>query len=292
LINFLEEILSDRHIVIKQDCQSVSGEKSTLIWLKNLYLEIVELKNIGELSHVSSFNDVFELWSYIVYILKNYTKNTDCFIIIAIDEYEELHKIMKINPAESQSLLSRIRSFLQEQNRITFLFTGAISYVKLVSPDWKTAFVQAKVIKVEYFTKELSLKLIETPIKNFSLTYAQNVSLEIYTKTQGHPHLIQQICQSLVNYANQKNIFQITFEILVEVINNSVLTEENAPCYIFWDIVSPKKDIIIKIINGQKVKRTKSLKEMEDAGYLIFIDNKYKIHVPIFEEWARKFKLK
>ncbi|MCB9329786.1 MAG: hypothetical protein H6574_01770 [Lewinellaceae bacterium] len=74
--------------------------------------------------------------------------------MLAIDEYEELHRALHEDPEQGAALLAAVRSFSQSQNRVVLLFAGADFMSELSAPNWNEYFVQTVTLDVDYLSRE------------------------------------------------------------------------------------------------------------------------------------------
>lgn len=122
-------------------------------------------------------------------------------LILALDEYQELHNHLSRDPAQGGRLLGAMRSFSQRQNQVVFMFVGTELFSELHGPDWASYFVQAVRFPVNYLSRDEAERLITGPVR---LRYAPEVIDRLYELTQGHPALLQLVCRKLVDIANRE----------------------------------------------------------------------------------------
>jgi len=73
--------------------------------------------------------------------LTKHTKKLNYKIIIAFDEYEAFHK--HIVKKHGEDILESMRSFIQSQNQVIFLFAGMLRLSDLTTPNWDEYFQNA-----------------------------------------------------------------------------------------------------------------------------------------------------
>lgn len=210
-------------------------------------------------------------------------------IIFALDEYEMLHTdIFRKSPDTGGRLLAAIRSFLQRQNRIVFLLIGSAYLDELENPRWSDYFVQAQTLTVDYLSETDSKRLITEPVKN--LQYPAEVVQQLYDLTQGHPHLLQLICQNLVNYANRDNRRQMTQTDLDKAVEIA-LDSGVMPQSVFWTQFCEQetcRETVRQIINQEPPSHREALRRLKRHAYIVQDnDKKWKMRVPLFAEWVR-----
>jgi len=70
-----------------------------------------------------------------------------------------------------------MRSFIQNQNQVIFLFAGMLRLSDLIAPNWDEYFPQAQRLKVDYLSQDESYELITNPVEDFNLVYTDEVTV-------------------------------------------------------------------------------------------------------------------
>jgi len=285
LINFFPELLGSRFSVVSFDCQGLSELtfSSFLTQLSNKVQDEMRLKK-----KLVFGKEWTEDWNIFELFLKEVVLKDDIKLLIVLDEYEMLHEIFEQNPKEAGFILGRIRHFLQHQNSISFIFVGLYTFSDLQNPNWSEYLVHYERFKVGYLNHEDSLQLITRPTEDFRLKYAKEVADKLYNYTDGHPALIQLLCNRIVDISNKNMDSTITMEIVDNVVQKVAEDKELYPALVFWKqlCTDEDKETIREILVGKKVSDKKSLHKLEDYGFVV--DNK--IRVPIFQIWLEKFE--
>jgi AAA+ ATPase superfamily predicted ATPase len=288
LLNFLPELLGPKFEIVQQDAQN---EKTfgVLNWLADLRQKTDEALGLPA-GNWTPPSDWLQAWGELRAHLETVSRERDCKLILAIDEYENLHRNFSENPRQAENLLSALRSFSQHQNQVVFLFVGAHFFSELKTPNWNEYFVQVKLLRVDYLKPADTLKLIQKPVPDFNLIYPDELARRIFELTLGHPTLVQQICSEMVNRANQQLKNQMTAHDLEEVLKNHILQRENMPIQIFWSqfCSDTDKNTVLELLNRQPVTDKKSLSRLAEHGFIVE-ENGWKIRVPLFETWLRKY---
>ena len=159
-------------------------------------------------------------WSEIESWLVERTRELNCRLILAFDEYETLHRYLQVDPEQGRRLLGAIRSFTQHQTQVCLLFAGATPFSELRNPDWAEFFVQAVRLRVDYLSRPNSLRLITEPVP--SIRYPPDVPERLFELTQGHPALLQSLCKALVDIANRDERRAMTMADLDEALDKGV----------------------------------------------------------------------
>ena len=197
LLHFLPELLGSEFKIILQDFQGAKLNSISL-WLKDLQRELD--RNFDREPKAWQFPDNWIIaWTEIETELKELSQQRKEKIILAFDEYENLHRILQTDPEPGQRLLEAMRSFSQNQNQVVFLFVGATQFVNLQNPNWDRCFIHAMPLSIDYLLPEEAERLI----KLVDLNYPTEVIDKIQTLTQGHPALLQMLCNHIVRRANQ-----------------------------------------------------------------------------------------
>ncbi|MFK5970760.1 MAG: hypothetical protein QM487_11665 [Candidatus Marithrix sp.] len=180
-----------------------------------------------------------------------------------------------------------MRHFSQHQNQVIFLFTGAYFFAELENPDWIKYFPHTVPIKIDYLSKADTIRLITEPVP---LEYPAELTEQMYQLTQGHPALTQLLCQNLVNLANIQGEKQINANDLHQAISK-MLEERIAVIEVFWgEFCKSKqcKQTVIQILRNQLITDQKSLNRLAKHGYIIQVDDKWQMRVPLFAIGLKK----
>jgi hypothetical protein len=320
LLNFLEPLLGSGFKVVFQDLQD-SRVRSVQTWLADLQERVsrkLDLPTVYATATVTGtatlsvafdgahsdmvrpasvrpelvegHNDWLSAWHSFETWLQSLNLNDHYKLILAFDEYEELHRLLQANPEQGARLLAAMRSFSQQQNHIVFLFVGAALFTELDNPPWGQYFVQAQSFRVDYLPPSDAKRLITEPV---SLIYPTELPEQMVALTQGHPALLQWLCSEMVNIANRtpkKNMTQADLDqVLAELIDNSSI----APMAVFWQQFcadSACKATVREIINAQPPTDKKQLHRLREHGFIVQDTNGlWRLRVPLFERWLKAF---
>ncbi|OQX24489.1 MAG: hypothetical protein BWK80_20515, partial [Desulfobacteraceae bacterium IS3] len=282
LLNFLPELLGSRFMIIAQDMQR--SEFKTVSDCFNGFVQRIKL------SENKLFPEPLQAWDEFEAFFKEFARREDRKIILAFDEYENFHRLLKNEGENGERLLAAMRSFSQHQNQVVLLFTGLYLFADLREPDFSKYFVHAHRLKVGYLKEEDSIKLITNPYPEFGLIYPDELVEKIYRLTVGHPALLQHICYEMVNRANifqKRNMSNEDLQAVLEL----VLDRDNAVMTNFWKHFCNEslKQTVSEIMQGQKPHNMADLLRLLDYGFIIEDKEKsYKLRVPLFEKWIEK----
>jgi hypothetical protein len=213
-------------------------------------------------------------------------------IVLAIDEYEELHKILQTDEAAGAALLGAMRSWSQSQNRVVFLFAGADFFSDLKKPNWGDYFVQSERLYVDYLGHKDSLALINL----VGLKYPPALLERMYHETQGHPCLLQKICREIVTIANKEGresraIVEDDYE---NALKRVLLTPDDGVVNIFWNQFCENRGLkpcIRQILRGEMPEDERSLLVLEDHRFIVRYGASVRMRVPLFELWLRRYQV-
>jgi hypothetical protein len=291
LLNFLEPLLGSGFRVVYQDLQD-ARVSSIQTWLADLQARIIRKLDLSATPPVHDFrnHDWLTAWRGFEMWLQSLKLDNSYKLILAFDEYEELHRLLQENAEQGARLLAAMRSFSQHQNHILFLFVGSALFTELKNPHWGQYFVQAQTFRVDYLSPTDALRLITDPV---SLIYPPELPEQMVVLTKGHPALLQLLCSEMVNIANRtpkKNMSQADLDYVVQQIINDSST---APMALFWQQFSSDsacKKTVREIIHAQPPDDKKQLHRLREHGFIIQDDRGlWHLRVPLFERWLRAF---
>lgn len=297
LLNFLPRLLDPNYYdVVSIDAQALSGETSLVKWLQD-WAKSIQSKLKLPITDVIHTSSPLQAWDEFAAYLNQLAQKRQCRLILAMDEYDSergFHYAICQNAGIGEALLGRMRAFSQQQKMIVFMFVGATSFSDLPEPKWSRYFVQAHIVRVDYLSEQASLQLIENPIPNFGLKYAEGIAQYIYQQTQGHPHLLHSICSDLVDYANLKLKNPIEQVDVEYIFREKIVLPGEQPFSVFWDEFCEKIPMreAIKAIAWHKPVDTQTVevRKLQEYGYIVKDGNgSFRMRVPLFEEWVREF---
>jgi hypothetical protein len=288
LLNFLPELLGRGFKLVYQDCQDARVQ-SVPLWLQDLRQRVEDALGL-ENSGWQAPDEWLRAWAEFQGFLERLDGHREERLILALDEYEALHKYhFSADPAQGERLLAAMRSFSQRQNRVVFLFTGAALFSELRGPNWSQFFVQAVRFPVDYLARADALRLITEPVPE--LRYPLAMQEKILDLTQGHPALLQLLCRELVDIANRDLRRDMRMADLDEALGK-VLNQGNLAIEVFWSefCAAPEtKQTVWQILEGQPPTHKPSLNRLKEHGYIVPDGERWRLRVPLFEQWLREF---
>lgn len=291
LLNYLEKMLGSRYKVVKLDLQA--PECATMPqWMTGIHYEVCNKLSI---EHKWAADDNWiKSWQELSDFLKQSSDSLNEKLIIAFDEYEKLHEFFEERPKEGGQLLAAMRNFTQHQGKVVFLFIGQYIFADLKNPNWSEYLVQAERIRIDYLSEMDARLLMNHPRPDFELEFDDIILDKIIHLTQGHPSLLHEIGSELFNLCSQRKTAQITQELLQEVLDTKILDRSNNTIEIFWSQFchAPRyKEAVLAIIASGVCEDKPVVLRLKDYGFIVEKEpQRYKMRVPIFEEWVNRNK--
>ena len=289
LLKFLPRLLGSRFQVIDQDCQS--GKIYNLqSWLQDLHQNLNKIFKSTIIDWQQTDNWL-QVWNKMQTYLETLSEKHEEKIILAFDEYEELHKrIFSTDPQQGKMLLGAMRSFSQQQNQIVFLFIGGTQFADLKNPNWSNYFIHAMPLRVDYLKPQDATRLITEPV---DLNYPNAVIERMLEVTQGHPALLQMLCRYMVTIANTESRKNMTLEDLEQVITNKIVQPHIYALETFWTEFCENYQChttVEEILNQQPITNKRNLFKLKNYGYIIPDGDNWKFRVPLLEMWLREYR--
>ncbi len=294
LIAFLPTFLDRRFTVVAYDMQEQPGITLPAL-LQTLRERIHKTVLSTDAPELELPADWLLAWGAFKDELDGIAQNREAKIVLAIDEYEELHRILQTDPGQGGKLLAAMRSWSQSQNRVVLLFAGADFFSEMKSPNWAEYFVQSERLLVDYLGHDDSLALINL----VGLKYPPELLERMYHETQGHPCLLQKICREVVTIANKtgresRAIVEADYE---EALRLTLLMPDDGVVNIFWQQFCENrklKDTIRQILRGEAPSDERGLLVLEDHGFIVrdaAVSAHWRLRVPLFELWLRRYQV-
>jgi len=288
LVKFLPLLLGKRFTVIYLDLQgNITSVPDFLRKLRTAFNKALALKE----------EEVWELpehWSEALQVLLHYFAQhaaaENVRYILAIDEYEELHPHLAKNSEQGAAFLGTFRHFSQHQTAISFMWIGLKFFSELKNPNWNEYFVNAIPITVGYLNRAESFKLIGVA----PLDYEAGLPEKIFELTQGHPALIQKICYGIVKIANEGGKRHITWSDVEQSLDKMIYITNNGVCDVFHSQTCENEvdlDVVWSVIKKQPIpqEHRQRLRRLIEYGFIVEEAENYRLQVPIFETWWKKF---
>ncbi|MDX1911215.1 MAG: hypothetical protein SFV22_07010 [Saprospiraceae bacterium] len=287
LLKFLPVILGKRFELVYFDLQGSIGSVPDFLakWHAAFaaHFEIKEAAFQPGTSWVETFKGL-QAWFF------ETARDREVKIILALDEYEELHKHLQKDPIQAEEFLGALRHFTQHQSELSIMFVGLKFFSELKDPNWNEFFPQSVPIRVEYLDRAKTFQLIEVSQLEFEPGFKER----IWELTQGHPSLIQKICYELVQSANREGRRQLAAADLDEALRTMIYIPDNGVTDIFWTQncnLDIDKEIVRAIVNKHPLPPDSRLRlrRLIEYGFILEEGETYLMRVPIFENWVKTF---
>jgi hypothetical protein len=186
---------------------------------------------------------------------------------------------------------------------VCLLFAGATPFSELRDPDWARFFVQAVRLRVDYLDRASALALTTDPVP--SLRYPPEVPARLWELTLGHPALLQRLCKELVDIANRDGRRAMTMADLDEALARGI-DRETAAMERFWNefcLAPACRACIDAILAGRDLDADwdadpdadpaliAARMRLAEHGYIVADDGRWRLRVPLFEDWLRRYRL-
>lgn len=147
-------------------------------------------------------------------------KNTD--IIIAMDEFQ---RIRTLNGDKLQRLF---RSIIQEQDRVTYIFSGSQVHMlkEMFESGDRPFFKSTKIMELERIPEESFKDYIIRGFESTDIDVKASLIDEILDFTEGHPMRTKELCFELWNKKRSGQTFESMNELLDIMIENDIYIEE------------------------------------------------------------------
>ena len=291
-LKFLPQILGSGYRVVFIDLQGkVARVEEWFEVVKKRLEEEAKEKFEGEFSE-----EWGKAWGELEGLLIATQKALGQRIVLAFDEYEYLHDALQADPKQAAFLLGAMRNFSQHQEDIVFMFVGAALFSELRSPNWNEYFTQASRLTIDYLPKAAAVELMEL----VPLSYPKPLKDNIFHFTQGHPALLQRICEEMVHIANADRRTDMTASDLTQIISTKILQPDTTSPEIFWtQFCRPETDphaqeVVLAIVKGtlsleQVGIHRKTLIRLETHKFIVREGDGFRMRVPLFEQWVERF---
>ena len=293
LLNFLPLLLGSGFLVIIQDMQS--DEFLCIADCFNGFIEKLKrelgMKESQETNGSPGWikTDAMAAWKKFKKFIHLASKSSQRKLILAFDEYENLHRLVKKEGDKGVRIIEAMRAFSQEQNTVVFLFAGLYLFSDLGEPDFGRYFIHAHRLKIDYLNSQSAHQLITEPYPDFKLSYTKNVVSEMIRITAGHPALLQHICFEMVNRANVESRNRMDQKDL-DIVLNTVLDRSNEIMNRFWlDFCDDAmRSSVLDIMASGSTENQKHIARLLDYAFILRNDKgALSLRVPVFERWIR-----
>jgi hypothetical protein len=198
------QLEDERYVHVFFDCQSLTGSGMAGFFLRLSSAIVQGLEEAGlpveglslapgdlgdQPQHVFDEEFLPRVWERI----------GDRSLLLAVDEFEALETRVQEGGLEP-AVFPYLRSLMQSQERMAFIFVGAHRMEELTTEYWSTLFNIAKVKRVSFLDRESAERLITEPVQPYGVVYDDLAVAEILRLTAGHPYFLQMVCDCLIEH--------------------------------------------------------------------------------------------
>jgi HAMP domain-containing protein len=152
--------------------------------------------------------------------------------VLLFDELENLEFKLGRGSLTTDPLLF-LASLLDGDIRVSFVATGSDQLETLTFTGWNILRPKTIPRRIGLLTANDTQRLILEPVHGYVL-YDEGIPEQILRTTAGHPYYTQVVCQTMVDYLNQKRDFAVASEQLHEILDQ-VLLNPPPPLNHVWD---------------------------------------------------------
>ena len=185
-------------------------------------------------------------------------------IIIIFDEFDKVES--KIGEGLFKpGFLLYLRAFFQHNSRANVIIGGNLDHEKLDSPEWQEFFTILNRKTINVLDKDSAAALITEPLKD-DMQYDEYAVKKILDFSGRNPYYIQLLCQTVVDYLNEKKKQNF---VEVEDVNTIMLDEARekaeSTLRLTWEELDPTEKNILFALSRLEIqyKRSLELKELE-----------------------------
>jgi len=211
----------------------------------------------------------------------------DTRLLVAIDEVERLQ--MGIEEGwTSAAFLDFVRAAGDGLRKIRVLLVSAHPPHRL-GHAWTDRLINVVQRELTYLTPEQATDLAQNPEPRFPDIYPRGGVERIVRETNGHPYLVQLVCDELIRDLNGQGRLQATDKDLTRAfdaaLNATSLFQE------LWTERTKDEQELLRTLasaGARRLKPTTVLKELRQQGYVAERDGVSAISVPLFGRWIRE----
>jgi hypothetical protein len=122
--------------------------------------------------------------------------------LLALDEFETLDSALAKGRYDEEDVLGMLRHLIQHRPGFKVLLAGSHHISEF--QRWAGYLINAQVVHIGYLQEDEARRLIERPVKDFSLRYQPEAVAGILKLTRGHPFLAQLLCAEVVALKNEQ----------------------------------------------------------------------------------------
>lgn len=223
-------------------------------------------------------------------------------LLLTLDEFEKLGTALT-EQRLSVGLLDELRSLIQHQERLAFLFSGVQTLAEL-GPNWSSYFISVVPMETLYLEPQEAEDLMLDPDPDFDLRYDTGILPEILRLTRCQPYLLQLLGSAMVTQANLAHTQRITFPLLQAAIEMALTQGDPYFTNVWTEFTGTTA---AEILAGQAyLQRLASDRPPPDLSHpdtqnairrlhryhvIETVEGNDRIEIPLIEQWVRERSL-
>ncbi|MGA0199936.1 MAG: AAA family ATPase, partial [Prochlorotrichaceae cyanobacterium] len=223
-------------------------------------------------------------------------------LLLTLDEFEKLGTALT-EQRLSVGLLDELRSLIQHQERLAFLFSGVQTLAEL-GPNWSSYFISVVPMEMLYLEPQEAEDLMLDPDPDFDLRYDTGILPEILRLTRCQPYLLQLLGSAMVTQANLAHTQRITFPLLQAAIEMALTQGDPYFTNVWTEFTGTTA---AEILAGQAyLQRLASDRPPPDLSHpdtqnairrlhryhvIETVEGNDRIEIPLIEQWVRERSL-
>jgi len=161
----------------------------------------------------------------------------DHSLLLAVDEFEALEEKVRQGQLEP-AVFPYLRSLMQSQSKITFVFVGTHRIEELATDYWSVLFNIAKYKRIGFLDRQSAIRLITEPVRSYGVVYDDLALHEVLHLTAGHPYLLQLVCDCVMEHCNDQRRNYVTIQDVRDV-RDQIVEQGRAYLVFVWGQSSP-----------------------------------------------------
>jgi hypothetical protein len=239
LLKNLVSRLPDNFIMLFVDCQgTLSGAQNQISFFYNLGRAMIRAakKSYPDLTLPPLTEETvrtdpvtrFDEWlDDIEDVIGNKT------ILLALDEFITLDNAFNDGRLPLSTILGLFRNLIQNRRQFRLLFSGTHTFEEL--QHWANYLINVQAVHLNYLLEEEARLLIEHPVKNFPLHYAQNATQRVMQITHNQPALVQLLCGEIVQMKEGQTVDK-RLHVQIEDVESAIPIALQSGSFFFADI--------------------------------------------------------
>jgi len=125
--------------------------------------------------------------------------------LLMLDEFEALDSAIAKGRFDEQDVLGMLRNLIQHRPQFKLLLAGSHTITIQEYQRWASYLINVQVVHISYLKEDEARKLIEHPVKDFTLRYQPDAVERVLQLTRCHPFLVQLLCAEIVALKNEQD---------------------------------------------------------------------------------------